>query len=80
MSVSMPTMNSRLTIAPNGVTTYEGAFSPSPLIFKVEALNSDAKTRQAGSVLSSDLDLPKEGFSLAFHVSVANLGAVMDSP
>src|ERR1044072_2315411 len=48
-SVQTPTTCSRLTLAPSGVTTKDGSFSPWPLISCLEALNSWAKARWATS-------------------------------
>src|SRR6476660_9395112 len=50
-SVRTPTTNTRLTIAPRGVTTYDGWYSPSPRISSFEPVNSSAKMRQATSRL-----------------------------
>src|SRR2546422_511966 len=48
-SVITPTTKTRFTLAPSGVTTYEGARSPPPSISRVASLYSDAKSRQATS-------------------------------
>src|SRR6266571_3814492 len=53
-SVITPTTKMRFTFAPSGVTTYEGARSPTPSTSRFASLYSEAKSRQATSRIMRD--------------------------
>src|SRR5437762_6531859 len=48
-SVMTPTTKTRFTLAPRGVTMYDGGRSPVPSVSRFASLYSEAKSRQATS-------------------------------